>query len=80
MRELIAERRRLQKATYIDNDYLNQMLKTISKNDSAIVLTDDTYLRQAQQVLKNFNEAYIMNITKRKNCKDEIKVMAWGPR
>jgi hypothetical protein len=79
-RNYISQSRRLQKSTYIDGNYLNQLLKTILKKDSAIILTEDSCLREAQEVVKNFNEAYIMNITNRKNMKDEIKVMAWGPK
>ena len=81
MRERIVGTRRLQKATYRDHNYLNSFLKTLrKKKDSAIVITDDNSLYEAQKIVKNFDEFFIMNITERKKVKDEVKVMAWGTK
>ncbi len=55
-------------------------MDNIQIKDSAIVVTDDECLREAQEVLVKFDEAFIMNITGRKNLKEEVKVFAWGDK
>lgn len=71
MREKIASSRRLQKSTYRDESYLENFLKTLrKKRDSAIIITDDKTLREAQRVVRKVDDAFIMNITDRKKVKD----------
>ena len=78
LRQYISQSRRLQLATYIDKEYLAKQLETIHIKDSAIVVTDDSCMREAQQVLLNFDQTFIMNITDRNHLKEEVKVFAWG--
>lgn len=71
MRERIAKTRRLQKATYRDGNYLHNFLRTLKKKkDSAIVITDDSVMWEAQKVVKEFDDVFIMNITDRQKVKD----------
>lgn len=66
MQEHIARSPRLQKTTYRDENYLKHMITNIRrKRDSVLVLTNDSTLREAQGVVKSFDEVAIMNITDR---------------
>jgi hypothetical protein len=48
--------------------------------DSVLVITDDTTLREAQVVVRQFDEVCILNITNRSKVKEEIKVISAGPK
>ena len=64
MQNHIANSARLQKTTYRDENYLRHIITNIRrKKDSVIVLTNDGGLREAQSVVKDFDEVAIMNIT-----------------
>jgi hypothetical protein len=48
--------------------------------DSVLVITDDNTLREAQIVVRQFDEVCILNITARTKIKEEIKVISAGPK
>lgn len=45
-----------------------------------IVITDDSTLREAQVVVRQFDEVCILNITNRNKIKEEIQVISAGPK
>ena len=65
LKDYISKSPRLHLSTYIDKEFLQKQIKTLTLKDSVIVITDDSTLREAQFVLKNFDEVSILNITDR---------------
>ena len=49
----------------MDKEWLRRSLETITLRDSVIVITTDATLRDAQKVVENFEEVFILNITQR---------------
>jgi hypothetical protein len=76
LRDYISTSPRLQVSTYIDKEFLNRLIETITLKDSVLIITDDTTLREAQSVARKFDEVSILNITDRENAKEEIKVIS----
>ena len=74
----IEETPRLKKRTYMDKEWLKLSLQTLTLKDSVIIISTDATLREAQQVLEEFKEVFILNITERENPKAEKKVIAQG--
>ena len=49
----------------MDAAWLEMSLKTLTIKDSVIVLTNDSTLRDAQGVVKDYEGVFILNITDR---------------